>query len=212
MKNLPLSLQIWLVFAAIILCISILLTVLFPWTLRDFFTREIYATIENAQSIMFNRFHNELSREAWEAGFSQDRRQQMQNIRSVNHFLVSGEDQAIMSPRLPLEFLRKVASEVKEQTLDTQRYSGQVDDRKIFYVITKGTAWGHDVFLVSYMWDSYREDLVQTLFRRLVFIMILVFLLSWLTSLGLARYLSNPLVALEKRVKNLPVRLLLWIN
>jgi len=68
MKNLPLSLQIWLVFAAITLSISILLAVLFPWTLRDFFTKEIYATIESAQRALFIR--TELNREIWELALS----------------------------------------------------------------------------------------------------------------------------------------------
>ena len=74
MKNLPLSLQIWLVFAIIILCISILLSILLPWILRDFFTKEIYATIESAQVMMFDRFNDELTKEAWESGKIMERR------------------------------------------------------------------------------------------------------------------------------------------
>ncbi len=205
MKNLPLFLQIWLVFAAITLSISILLTVLFPWTLRDFFTREIYVTIESAQSLMFNRFTHEFTRENWQSGIISDRRQ-MQDIRTVNHFIVIDENQGIISSRLALEFLNKVKEEVREQTVDSQRYSGQVEDRKIFYVVTRSKVWGHDVFLVSYMWDSYREDLVKTLFKRLALIMSLVFLFSWVPSLGLARYLSSPLVTLEKHVNKLADR------
>lgn len=209
MKNLPLSVQIWLVFAAITLGISMSLTVLFPWTLRDFFTREIYATIESAQSLLFTRFAGELNREMWEAGIFLERRQQPQDIRAVNHFIISCESEEIISFRPPFlseEFLYKVKNEAKEQMSGSRRYSGQVGGRKIFYVISKSNIWGYDVFLVSYMWDSYREDLVQTLFKRLVLIMSLVFLLSWVPSLGLARYLSNPLVTLEKRVKKLANR------
>ena len=56
MKNLPLSMQIWMVFAGITLFISILLSIILPMTLRDFFTNEIYATIESAQGLMFNRY------------------------------------------------------------------------------------------------------------------------------------------------------------
>lgn len=200
MKNLPLSIQIWLVFAAITLSISILLTLLFPWTLRDFFTKEIYATIESAQTIMLHSFANEVSRERWETAFSS---KQLQNIRAVNHFVVMDKNEEIIPSSLPVDFLNKVKMDVQKQKEDSQRYSGEIDDRKIFYVITKGYLWGQDVFLVSYLWDSYREDLVQTLFKRLVFIMSLVFLFSWIPSLALAKYLSNPLVVLEKRVKKL---------
>ena len=206
MKNLPLSMQIWLVFAAIMLSISILLSILFPWTLRDFFTREIYATIESAQSLTLNRFNNEFSRETWKTGILPDRKQQIQDIRTVNHFILIEDSQEVIASRLPVEFLYTVRDHIKDQTSDVQRYSGQIGDQKIFYVVAKEKVLDQNIFLVSYMWDSYREDLVQTLLRRLVFIMSLVFILSWLPSLGLAKYLSKPLVTLEMRVKKLANR------
>ena len=53
------------------------------------------------------------------------------------------------------------------------------------------------------MGDSYREDLVQTLFRRLISVVVLVLLFSWLPAILLSRYLSKPLVELEKRVEKL---------
>jgi len=207
MKNLPLSLQIWLVFAAITLSISILLAVLFPWTLRDFFTKEIFATIESAQRVLFAR--TERNREIWESGLFANQVQPLDDIRAVNHFIIVPEKEGIIffrGPRLPGEFLNKVQDEIKEQTSNSQRCSGQVAGRKIFYVITRSQIWGDEIFLVSYMRDSYREDLVQTLFKKLLLIMSLVFLLSWFPALGLAKYLSNPLVALEKRVKKLADR------
>lgn len=206
MKNLPLSMQIWLFFAAIMLSISILLSILFPWTLRDFFTREIYATIESAQNLTLTRFNSEFTRETWETGILSDRRQQVQDIRTVNHLILIEDSNEIIASRLPAEFLDNVRTDIKKQTSDIQRYNGQIGDKKIFYVVTKGKVWNHNAFLVSYMWDSYREDLVQTLLKRLVFIMSLVFLLSWLPSLGLAKYLSKPLVTLEKRVQRLTNR------
>jgi len=206
MKNLSLSMQIWLFFAAIMLSISILLAILFPWTLRDFFTKEIYASIESAQNLTLNRFNSEFTKETWERGMLLERKHQIQDIRTVNHFILIEDSQEIIASRLPLEFVHKIQSDIKNQTLDVQRYSGEIENRKIFYVVTKGKVWNHNAFLVSYMWDSYREDLVQTLLKRLVLVMSLVFLLSWLPSLLLAKYLSRPLVALEKRVQRLANR------
>ncbi len=52
MKNKSLAFQIWLVISGILLLISILLAILFPTTLRQFFTNEIYTTIENEQHIL----------------------------------------------------------------------------------------------------------------------------------------------------------------
>jgi len=99
-----------------------------------------------------------------------------------------------------------MAGDVSQQTEDSRRYSGQVGDRKMFYVAKKGKVMGDDVYLISYMWDTYREDLVTTLFKRLATIMGLAFVLSWVPSLGLSRYLTSPLVTLEKRVEKLADR------
>ena len=203
MKNLPLSIQIWIVFAAITLCISILLSIILPLTLRDFFTKEIYATIESAQGLIFNRFDGQPFNSIFESEFLKNPQQALDNIRTVNHFIIYDEDQIILSSHLPMEFLNKVEKEAGAQKNNSQRYSGQVEDEKIFYVITKGKTLNQDVSLVSYMWDSYREDLVQTLFKKLALIMTIVFLLSWIPAIGLSKYLSSPLVNLEKRVEKL---------
>lgn len=206
MKNMPLSLQIWLVFAAITLSSSLILMVIFPWTLRDFFTREIYATIESAQNLLLSRANNELNRPPWEAEFPLNRRPQLMDARTVDHFLLIDEGQPTGSPRFPSDFLLEIRQQARKQMNDSQRYAGQVGMGKLFYVINKNPTWGNNTFLVSFMWDSYRQDLVQTLLKRLVVIMGFVFLLSWVPSLLLARYLSNPLVVLEKRVKMLTAR------
>ena len=203
MKNLPLSVQIWAVFAIITLCISVLLSVILPLTLRDFFTNEIYATIESAQGLIFNRFDDQSPDNIYESGLFKNPRQALENIRTVNHFIVYDEDQIIITSPLSSEFIDKVKDQIAVQKNDSQRYSGQVGNEKIFYVITKGTALNQEVFLVSYMWDSYRQDLVQTLFKKLVLVMTLVFLLSWIPAIKLSKYLSNPLVSLEKRVEKL---------
>ena len=172
-------------------------------TLRDFFTKEIYATIENAQGLMFNRFDIESIIDFLESNGLENSRQTLENIRTVNHFIVYNENEMITSSPLSMDFLNKVKGEIKVQKNVSQRYSGKVGNEKIFYVITKGKSLGQDVFLVSYMWDSYRQDLVQTLFKKLALTMSLVFVLSWIPAIGLSKYLSNPLVSLEKRVEKL---------
>jgi two-component system sensor histidine kinase CssS len=109
----------------------------------------------------------------------------------------------ITSPTISIDFLSEVREKIETQNASSQRYSGQINSRKMFYVISRGKIWDHDVYLVSYMWDSYRDDLVHTLFRRLVVVMTFILLLSWIPAIFLSRYLSKPLVALERRVKKL---------
>ena len=140
MKNLPLSIQIWLVFAIITLCISILLSIILPMTLRDFFTNEIYANIENSQGLIFNRFDRQPFNDFFESELSKNPRQAIENIRTVNHFIIYNENQIISSSSLPISFLNEVKKEAGIQKNISQKYSSKVNNEKIFYVITKLTS------------------------------------------------------------------------
>lgn len=203
MKNKPLFLQIWIVFASITLFISIMLSVILPLTLRNFFTEEMYITIESAQKFMFSRYDLFTLKDLLESQGLEGARQTLENIRTVRHFFIYEKGQIFVPSSLSMEFVEEVVNQAKAQENVSQRYSGEVNGEKIFYVITKGTAFDEDVFLISYMWDSYRQDLVKTLFKRLALVMFIVSILSWIPAALLSKYLSNPLVALEKKVKKL---------
>ncbi|MEW6622834.1 MAG: HAMP domain-containing sensor histidine kinase [Bacillota bacterium] len=208
MRNLPLFLQIWLVFAAITIGISLLLASLFPWTLRQFFTKEIYVTIENAQAMTLERYSNEQDRTAFDQSLTLERRQQLQSIRTVNHVMFSEDGQSIFGygPPLPGEFMRQLRDQALRQDSVKKHYAVRIENRQMFYVITKVHVFGQNAFLISFMWDSYRNDLVRTLFKKLMFVMGLVFLFSWVPALLLAKYLSKPLVILEKHVDKIANR------
>lgn len=202
-KNWPLSVQIWVVFAIITLGISLILSIILPLTLRGFFTNEIYANIESAQTLMFNQYDLRSIRDLLESQGPEKSKQTLESIRTVKHFIVYEDGPIILPSSLSVDFLKIVKAQALAQGKTSERYSGGMEDEKIFYVITKGRTLKQDAYLVSYMWDSYREDLVRTLFRKLAFVMFLVFIFSWIPAILLAKYLSRPLVNLEKRVEKL---------
>lgn len=197
MKNYPLSIQIWIVFVSITVAISILLSFIMPLTLRDFFTKEIYKTIDSAQEIIFNQFeindHNEDI-------FGID---QFKDIRTVKHLLIYEGNHVALSSPISIDFLRQVKEDIETQKNVSQHYTGKMNKERVFYTITRGRAFGWEAYLVSYMGDAYREDLVNTLFRKLLSTMVIVILLSWIPAIILSRYLSGPLVSLQQRVDRL---------
>lgn len=73
----------------------------------------------------------------------------------------------------------------------------------MFYVIRRISSPTGNFYLLSYMWDSYRQSLVRTLFRQLSLVMGMVFILSWIPAIILAQYLTKPLVFLEKHVSQI---------
>ncbi|MGE6630019.1 sensor histidine kinase [Bacillus sp. NPDC077027] len=192
MKNKPLAFQIWVVISGILLTISIVLIILFSNTLRNFFTNEIYKTIENEQQVLT------------EYPLSEDgKTKPTPENRSVQHMLVPSDEINRMSQFFPQSFIEKVQTFIKKQKSVTKRYSDEVNGQNIFFVIKKVSVNDTQYILLSYAPDSYRDDLSFTLFKQLLFILGSVILLSWIPSIWLARYLSRPIVAFEKHVKRI---------
>lgn len=202
MKNKPLWIQIWVVIAAITLSISLLLSLILPSTLRAFFTREMYRTIYSAQKLTFSQIEGDIYRDTIDPDFFKDLGTTLEDIRTVNHFMIYDEN-IILNDSLDIEFLRKVKEETINQVGVSSEYTADIDNEKIFYIISKGQIMDKEAFLISYMGDSYREDLVNTLFRRLFVVVFLVLLFSFIPATVLSRYISKPLVDLEKRVEKL---------
>jgi len=203
MKNYPLSVQIWIVIAIITLSISILLAFILPSTLRNFFTEEIYETIRAAQDLVFNQFEGNVYRDYIGPNFFGTKDESLNNIRTVKHIIIYDENKVVLSSSITMEFLEKVKDQALSQKSISQEYSGKINKENIFYIISKGKALGYDAFFISYMGDSYREDLVKALFRKLIAVVVIVLLFSWIPAILLSRYLSRPLVDLEKKVEKL---------
>ncbi|NPC94125.1 HAMP domain-containing histidine kinase [Bacillus sp. WMMC1349] len=197
MKNKSLAFQIWTVICGILLTISILLLILFSTTLRNFFTDEIYSNIENEQHVLTEySFSHSLER-----GFDDGNASRSAN-RNVQHMLLP-ENGAQYPQILPRSFIEKVQTLGKNQESESKRYSEKVDGEYVFFVLKKIPTDHQTYLLLSYALDSYRDDLSFTLFKQLLFILTGVILLSWIPSIWLAKYLSKPLVTLEKHVKRI---------
>lgn len=203
MKNYPLSIQIWIVIAIITLSISILLAFILPSALRSFFTEEIYETIRAAQDLVFNQFEGNVYRDYIGPNFFGTDEEILNNIRTVRHIIIYDNNKVILNTSITMDFLEKVKNQALAQKAVSQEYSGKINDENVFYIISKGKALGYDAFFVSYMGDSYREDLVKTLFKKLISVVIIVLLFSWLPAILLSKYLSKPLVDLERKVEKL---------
>jgi len=199
MKNLPLAIQIWLVFAILVIGISIVLLLIIPISLDRFFTSEIYATIENAQLLFKTGETWRWLRDLPVLEGDETR----QNIRMVRHVVLRNDHQIFPPNRLPAQFLNKALKQAESQKTDYQRYQEDIKGERMLYVIRRLEMSDSKTYLLSFMWDTYRRDLVGTLFKRLFWGMSLVFMLSWVPAIILARYLTRPLVVLEKHVSQI---------
>jgi len=202
MKNKPLALQIWLVIAGIGLGISLLLMALLPWTLKGFFTRQMYDIIHESQELyLANEQVIELKDLVkWD--------QQKQKLQSVQHMVFLDNGQILLGyPSAAIQQnMTEIFKEATSQQESEQRYSRQMQDERMYYIIRRGELGGHQAYLLSYMWESYQNDLVKTLLTRIIWIIAAILILSWLPSFWLARYLSRPLISMEEHVRRIADR------
>jgi len=209
-KNKSLFFQIGIVFAGIIIGLSIILALLFPIILRGFFTNEVYSTIEAAQ---YNIINKRLLRNLELEYSSEEDNDAKIDIRSVIHIQVPKEGvnevsklkiaKAIKSSELDLSFFRQITKQGKSQSELSKRYVKQFEDKKVFYVITKYDNKNKSGFLISYMWDTYRNSLLNALLQKLMVITFIAVVISLMVALTLTKYITAPLIKLEKNVKKI---------
>ncbi|MFC5702534.1 histidine kinase dimerization/phospho-acceptor domain-containing protein [Cohnella faecalis] len=220
MKNIPLVLKIWLVFAALTLSLFAMLALSLPWTLKSFFTQQISAILRESHAM----FASDPSRGAFPLRIGNevfpllptivlppltDLQEEMLMIApqtvdgpAIQHFALLAEGESYpLGSDLPLSFQIAIRGDAQKQKDTMHSYTFRSDNRTLFYVISKQPKKpkGKPVFLVSYTWDKYRNGLVMTMFWRLMILMVAIILVSWLPCLWFARYLSRPLVLMEKQ-------------
>ncbi|MBS4007112.1 MAG: HAMP domain-containing histidine kinase [Clostridium sp.] len=194
MRNKPLSVQIWLFLGATLAAV-LFVVVLGPIVFRGFFIPDIYQLIETSQ-------------ESFLADGLPDPQEHLPpdsrgpQLPRVTHFYLSKTEGKISPPHLHPAFLAEVKENAGLQREQSRRYKTEAGGDAIFYVIRRVD----NDFLVSFMSDIFHDNVFLTLFRRLIKLILLIFLVSLLPSLWLAKYITRPLVALEAHVRQIASR------
>jgi two-component system sensor histidine kinase CssS len=258
MKSTPLVLKIWLVFASITLCLFILLAFSLPWTLKGFFTEQIYDILLDSQKavpkdvirIQLSPQHtvplpplsvskpssissratinpalpfdmdvtkdpNELNRKYVTEKINDSTMQATTTFRiapsgngpGIQHVVITEQGiPAKLADSIPPPFVQAIEQDAENQKELTQTYTLNIKERTMFYVISKEQIEGNTGYMISYAWGNYRNDLIMTMFWRLVLLMIVLIVISWLPCLWLARYISLPLVLIEQQAGRMAER------
>lgn len=250
MGNWPLAVKLWGAFASLTLLIFTLLAILLPWTLKGFFTEQLYDILLDTQSGL----RVESSKAATFAipavpttqfpissivqGIPMDKRilvepkidlYEANNILpnstlatrataplqgtwsgpAIQHFMISGTDSDqtwASSATISEPFVQAMEKDAFAQQLPIEKYTRNIENKSIFYVIRKEGDLTKPNFIVSYAWGNYRNDLVMTMFGRLMLLMVGLIVISWLPCLGIARYFTRPLVQMERHVGRMAER------
>lgn len=199
-----LAFEIWIVFAGVIVGIFILLTLLFSISLRSFFTNEVYNTIEVAQKDVLSFVQGRVKKNA---PFDSENFEHY-DVRAVSHVIYPFDyydkiNRMLHGNEEIKAMADKIIYQYKNQSKVSERYEIESGKSKIFYVITKYSYNGIDGFVFSFMWDTYRNNLLKNLLLKLMQMMVIALLISLAASIGLSKYLSSSIRILETNVKDI---------
>ncbi|MFS0726369.1 HAMP domain-containing protein [Paenibacillus sp. 1P07SE] len=231
MKHWPLAIKIWFVFAALLLFIFLMVALVLPYLLKSFFTEQTYAMIRDAQQqlnvvtgifdkggghIRFNdkgdvEIALSLPTEQEETNGDRGERD-IEKFESTGYvggpaighlFMVEGESFFLNRDRsLPEPLTKRLEQEAAEQVKQVESNVLQAQGQTLFYSISKTVNGGSGV-LISFAWAEYRNEMVGTMFRHLLLLLIVLLLISSIPCIWLARYLSHPLTRMERQVKRM---------
>ncbi len=231
-RNWPLSMKIWSVFLSLTLAIFGILAAVLPWLLKDFFTEQIYNILADSQMTVRAAtapVDNLLLMPAIPVVTSPGEAIPIQpaaegsiqiqlraDMPVVNHFafrleptgaLAVPPGAAVVTTQLPEPFIRAIQVDANRQEAAVQRYMTSIENQQLFYVIRKEQLGAAELgYSVSFAWGNYRNDMVMTMYRRLVLVMFVLILASWAPCVWLARYVSKPLVQMQRHVGQLADR------
>ncbi|MFC0561777.1 sensor histidine kinase [Halalkalibacter alkalisediminis] len=200
MIKVNLTQRIWLAFISIIVLVGLSIIIIYPISIRGALTEETYRIIEHEQFRLAYPLWDLINPRS-ESDFT-DR-----EAGSVGHFFI------YESPRLPPEgnpppkdVLQEMAQNAYKQEASRGRYEIQYGGATVFYVIAKAQIDEHPAFHISYMWDTYRDQMVNRLWERLAYILLLTSALSLLPAMWLKHYLRQPLIVLGNHLEQIANR------
>lgn len=200
MKHVNLTHRIWLSFISLIFIIVLLLIIIYPISLKSTLTEETYRIIIEEQD-RYQAPHQEAPPQT-EIDFISRREAE----RSVGHLFFMNQFGRVQGDPVPSEVLNEMTDRAYKQMTDRGRYELTYSGATVFYVVLKiNTAMG-DAYHIAYMWDSYRDQMVNHLWERLLYILILASLLGLFPAFWLKNYLRQPLTLLGNHIDQISNR------
>lgn len=200
MRFLSLPQRIWVSFGLLVLLIGLIIAVVYPLSIQGALKEQSYEMIEREQlRYVIPNFRNYVAPDSQVSLLKQ-----REAARSVEHFILVGEHNDQVFMRNPV--LKEMAEHAMQQTSEKGRYELTYKGETIFYVVREVTYNQRHAYLISYMWDTYRNEMISMLWSRLLWILLFAGALALLLAVWLSRYLRQPLIILGNRFEEIAKR------
>lgn len=194
--------RIWLSFSSLVLIVGLLIAIVYPLSIKGALTEETYRLIEQEQDLLVHPNQHYDVPEDRIQGFIE----RQEAARSIGHVLIVNQFGEIKGDPIPDDVLQKMGQNAFDQQEKFGRYELSYGNAVLFYVIRKNTVGDDQSYFISYMWDTYRNEMVQALWIRLVVIVAIAYGVSLLPAMFLTYYLRRPLKLLGERFEQIAKR------
>ncbi|GBF33245.1 sensor protein cssS [Desulfocucumis palustris] len=190
MKKFPLTIKIWLALFLTSFLLYIIFLLIIPDIIRSFFTLPLMGS-------------------APPSGLIDKERQNFARNFPVRQFILLDNGTTLPEKALemlPAFLLQEISRNAKSQQQPFRKYEYINDQVRYHYVINKVEAYGHPLYQISFLAKSEENIFVQRLLLQFMLFAGGALILSWFASLFIARYLTRPLVQMERHVKRIADR------
>ncbi len=190
MKNLSLTVKIWLGISAVSLLLYLGVIVITPPLVRGFFTDNL---MEPPREKPLNRLEEPLN----DRGF---------HIRSFimleDGTTLPAEAQTVFHP----SFLEEIKKNAEDQKRAKKLYESKNGQIPIRYVISRDVAYERPLYQIMFLKKPEEDRFVKELLFNFMLYVGLALVATWFVSLLIVRYLTRPLTIMEQHVKRIANR------
>lgn len=195
MKNLSLTVKLWLAFSLVSLLLYLVILLFIPALTRNFFTGNLMEP-----PIPPPKKH--VDKEPLPSFF---------NVRDfhIRGFIILADGTTIPARTrqlLPEFLLQEIKQNAASQQLPKKLYTSTNGQDHFRYSIKKDMAYGRPLYQVTFLRKSEEDRFVRTLLLGIMLYAGIALGISWFASLLLVRYLTRPLIKMERHVKRIANR------
>jgi len=180
------------------------------YSVRNFFEKQTFETIEFSQSkrirtterLENNSLENVLDTITFDDDNVSQSAQELE--RSVNHMFLTKKRllnaEPIANSELPL--INKIKNTIILQEEATKRYIFK-STQQIYCVVTKAEIKNQDLYIVSFMNETYTRGLITSMNKSILSILIISLVFSSIFAQFIARRITNPLKLVEHQLNHI---------
>jgi len=193
-----LSKRIWLSFIFLVLIIGLIVGLIYPISLQKALERDAYHTIEQVQLELIQNI------DTFDIPDSHlDFIQKRQAERAVGHILIYQGLEGMKGDPVPASVVKQMLDQAAEQKSKVGEYHLTYQGATLYYVVRNLRQEPAAAYLISYMWDTSTKQMMQGLWRELIFVLLCAGLAALILGTLLIRYLKAPLKELGNRFEEI---------